>query len=84
MSAPIAIKVTRFVCPYCRRGHSARSVCAGHIGRCFRNPANKACKTCVYYGAATSGDAVTPGEAESCAWENSDSIPAGCSTWEAA
>ncbi|GAA4085144.1 hypothetical protein [Actinomadura miaoliensis] len=46
---PIAITVTRYLCPYCRRGHSKKAAAARHIARCWWSPAAKGCKTCALY-----------------------------------
>lgn len=49
MTAPREITVTRYVCPHCSRGHSKKSAAAAHIGRCWKNPAARACTTCVHF-----------------------------------
>jgi hypothetical protein len=50
MSAlPREITVTRWVCPFCHRGRSKRAATEAHIARCWRNPAAKACTTCVNF-----------------------------------
>lgn len=46
---PIAIKVTRWVCPFCSRGRSRKAATAAHIGRCWLNPQTRTCKTCTHY-----------------------------------
>ena len=47
MSAvPIEIQVKRYICPFCHRGRSRRPAAVEHIGRCWKNPATKACRTC--------------------------------------
>ncbi len=45
---PIAVKVTRHVCPFCRRGWSKKAPAATHVAACWRNPANRTCKTCAF------------------------------------
>lgn len=49
MSEPIEIKVTRYKCPHCKRGHSKRRAAVEHIARCWRNPAVRACLSCVHF-----------------------------------
>ena len=46
---PIVVKVTRYRCPFCSRSWSQRKRAADHVARCWRNPAVRACKTCVYF-----------------------------------
>jgi len=35
---PIATKVTRYRCPFCRRSRSRRPAVVGHMAHCFKNP----------------------------------------------
>ncbi|WP_304452862.1 hypothetical protein [Nocardiopsis sp. YSL2] len=46
---PRQITVTRYVCPYCSRGHAKRYPATVHIGRCWKNPDNHGCKTCIFH-----------------------------------
>lgn len=46
MTGPIAIKVLRFQCPFCRRSWAHKSAAERHVGRCWLDPQNRACKTC--------------------------------------
>ena len=48
---PIAVKVTRYRCPFCRRSWSSRKRAADHIGRCWLNPEARGCKTCEHWQA---------------------------------
>lgn len=48
LADPVRIVVARFLCPFCRRGHSSKPRATVHIGRCWYNPANGACKTCAH------------------------------------
>lgn len=48
MTAPIALKVTRWQCPACRRTWAKKARAAEHAARCWLNPANRSCKTCVH------------------------------------
>ncbi|MEU0236818.1 hypothetical protein ABZ234_03940 [Nocardiopsis sp. NPDC006198] len=48
-TAPREIRVTRYVCPHCSRGHAKQAAAVAHIGRCWRNPDNRGCKTCWNY-----------------------------------
>lgn len=49
MAEPIAVKVTRYRCPFCTRGWSSKKRATEHIERCWHNPAKRNCKTCVYH-----------------------------------
>ena len=52
MSKPHEITVRRYVCPHCNRGRSTRKSAVAHMARCWRNPANRSCKTCVWFAPA--------------------------------
>lgn len=67
--APIPVRVTRYRCPCCGRSHSSRRSAVDHIGRCWRNPAARGCKTCRHFDAGTSDEPEVgyPGSPESCA-----------------
>jgi hypothetical protein len=80
MRVPIEIRVIRFVCPYCHRGHSKRASAESHIARCFANAAVHACRTCEHYCKASGhGEEY---EAAGCAEGHSDSLPKGCEEWQ--
>ena len=49
MTEPIAVRVTRYQCPPCGRTHSSKRRAVEHIGRCWRNPAARGCKTCRHF-----------------------------------
>ena len=49
MTAPIATVVTRWRCPFCPRSLSSKSRMVEHIGKCWRNPAVRGCKTCKHF-----------------------------------
>jgi hypothetical protein len=71
MSAlPVAITVTRHRCPFCPRSWSKRPAAVAHIGRCWKNPANRSCKTCVHFQEErVSSDQCIPGR------------DCGCNSW---
>jgi hypothetical protein len=46
---PVRIVVTRWKCPHCNRGWSAKGWAARHIDRCWHNPAARGCKTCKHF-----------------------------------
>lgn len=46
---PIAITVTRFVCPFCRRSRSRKGPALIHMARCWKNPEVKGCKSCFFF-----------------------------------
>lgn len=43
---PIPVMVRRFECPWCKRRRSSKAAMVAHIGACWLDPANRACKTC--------------------------------------
>lgn len=43
------ITVRRYGCPFCHRTASNKPRIREHLGRCWYNPANQTCKTCVHY-----------------------------------
>lgn len=49
LPGPVPMTVTRWKCPHCNRGHSSRPAALAHIGRCWRNPALRGCKTCANF-----------------------------------
>ncbi|HEY9415037.1 MAG TPA: hypothetical protein VIQ30_09790 [Pseudonocardia sp.] len=49
MSEPIPFRVTRYRCPHCPRTASSKARTVEHIGRCWRNPAARGCKTCKHF-----------------------------------
>lgn len=46
---PIAVQVTRHLCPYCHRGRSSKRAAKLHMPKCWRNPQLQGCKTCALY-----------------------------------
>ncbi|MFE7547076.1 hypothetical protein [Streptomyces gardneri] len=52
---PLAIQVTRYQCPHCRTTRSKKTTAIAHIGCCWKNPANRTCKTCEHYEPAGDG-----------------------------
>jgi len=80
MSVPIEIRVIRFVCPYCHRGHSKRAAAEAHIARCWANPAKRACLSCEHYCKAN-GHGWEREDAH-CVEGHSDSLPKGCEAWQ--
>ena len=49
MTAPIALVVTRWRCPFCPRSLSSKPRMVEHISKCWRNPAVRGCKTCKHF-----------------------------------
>jgi DNA-binding CsgD family transcriptional regulator len=45
----LSIMVKRWRCPHCIYSKASKNVVEKHIDRCWRNPANRACKTCVHF-----------------------------------
>ncbi|WP_372344665.1 hypothetical protein [Streptomyces sp. KL116D] len=52
---PIPVVVTRHQCPFCRITRAKKARMVAHIARCWRNPAVRACKTCVRFEPAEEG-----------------------------
>lgn len=85
---PVELRVTRWKCPHCPRSASTRARSFDHIGRCWRNPARRGCKTCVHF--VPYNPAVD--EAEHCAAGvdlihldgGATTLRVDCDTWEAA
>lgn len=46
---PIPVQVTRYRCPSCSRTMASRSSIRKHINRCWWDPANRGCKTCLHF-----------------------------------
>lgn len=66
LSQPIAITVTRYRCPHCPRSRARKQATTEHITRCWMNPANRTCKTCVHYQAPSTGPNCEPGHHCTC------------------
>jgi hypothetical protein len=85
---PIAVKVTRYRCPFCTRGWSSKKRAAEH------DPAKRNCKTCVYHQPfAPSASVCLPGalcacdeQPEECLLgeDISDGLRSGCPLWSSA
>lgn len=82
---PIQITVTRYVCPFCRRGRSTGKAAVAHIARCWRNPAARACKTCKHYDAGVLAGYEDPPMPEECeaGVDIDDGLIVACESWEA-
>lgn len=77
-AVPVAITVTRFRCPFCPGSRSKKSATAEHILRCWKNPANRSCKTCVHYQAPSTGPSGEPGHDCSCSdWDEACTLDGG-------
>lgn len=66
MSEPILLIARRWKCPHCSRSRSSRQATAGHIGRCWQNPENRTCRTCVSYDPPGDGSWCEPSRPCSC------------------
>lgn len=49
MTTAIRLQVVRYQCPHCHHTRAKKNAIEAHIGRCWRNPAARACKTCVHF-----------------------------------
>lgn len=82
---PIPVVVTRHQCPHCRITRAKRAAMVAHIGRCWRNPAVRACKTCRHYEPPQEGPYPQhPGWSEDCgAGELIGDYPTSdCPSWQ--
>lgn len=52
---PIAKKVTRYGCPFCRRTRASKKATREHIARCWHNPDVRGCLTCKNYDEGSNG-----------------------------
>lgn len=68
MSEPIEFMQRRWKCPHCSRSRTRRTAIEEHIARCWRNPDNRTCKTCIFFLPASSsgGYWCIPGQPCSC------------------
>ena len=81
---PIPVVVTRHQCPHCRRTWSKPTAATAHIARCWKNPATRSCKTCVYLVPPEEGPYPEhPGWPEACDAERdiSAGLATGCPQW---
>ena len=82
---PIARRVTRYLCPYCSRGHWSKARAVEHIARCWRNPEVRACKTCPLYEPWSEGPyREHPGFPEGCGagHDLTAGLRSGCADWK--
>lgn len=42
-------RINAYKCDFCKKYSSAKSVITKHEKKCFGNPINRACKTCLHY-----------------------------------
>ena len=95
MSEPIPKQVTRWSCPHCHRSWSKRRSASDHIERCWFNPDNRSCKTCINYQPAYHGDGWTEGSSDEKCVKGVEFVPheyredivmlsLHCEKWEAA
>lgn len=89
MTAPVAVQVTRYACPFCSRSRAKKSATAEHIGRCWSNPATRSCKTCLHFEDGSVEPPALGGVGASC--EAGRDLPGyeempvvGCPLWESA
>lgn len=85
INLPTPVVVTRHQCPHCRRTWAKRAAAEAHIGRCWKNPAARACKTCVHFEPPEDGPYPEhPGWPEGCTQERdlTAGLHATCPLWE--
>jgi len=85
MTEPKVITVKRYVCPFCQRGGSTRKAAAGHIARCWHNPAVRACLTCAYHVVEKGDPEVGYPGAEYCDIKVASlatGLKVGCASWD--
>lgn len=66
MSTPIRTTVVRYKCPHCNRHCARRRAAIEHIERCWKNPANRTCRTCVLFRSTGDGSYCFPGRPCGC------------------
>lgn len=83
---PIPVLVTRHQCPFCRATRAKKPAAVAHIGRCWQNPAARACKTCDRYEPAEEGPYPQhPGWPEGCTQHDlSGGLRVHCPDWHPA
>ncbi|AVH59956.1 MULTISPECIES: hypothetical protein [Streptomyces] len=84
---PIPVVVTRHQCPFCRITRAKRPAMVAHIGRCWRNPAARSCKTCRHFEPPEDGPYPEhPGWPESCTQERdlAAGLHTNCPSWQPA
>ena len=55
MTEPEKVVMTRWRCTHCGRSWSSRATARQHAGRCWSDPANRACRTCNHFGRSSNG-----------------------------
>jgi len=55
MSEPTKVLMTRWRCEHCRKSWANRRTAVDHAGRCWLDPGNRGCKTCVHFGRTYEG-----------------------------
>lgn len=88
MTAVEPITVTRYRCPHCGASRSKQAAAQAHADRCWKNPAVRGCKTCVFY---EPGDRLTNGPVddnynpETCTQgllDDAVHLATGCADWK--
>ena len=80
---PIVCTTTRYRCPHCTRfSRSKRAAVVAHMGRCWRNPAVRACVTCAHFS-RTEPDPDAPRGFEYCEALHAElaALQDGCPLW---
>jgi hypothetical protein len=81
---PIPVVVTRYQCPFCRITRAKKARMVEHIAGCWRNPAARACKTCVRFEPPEEGPYDEhPGWPAGCeaGWPIDHRLKSGCRDW---
>jgi hypothetical protein len=73
-ATPIAIRTTRYRCPFCARSRSRRATTTAHIARCWHNPETRSCLTCEHHDAGGDACGCEPG----CNWGAPGPVPPSC------
>ena len=90
---PVVLRVTRYRCPFCTHARAAKAATIAHIGRCWNNPAARACKTCLFYDYEPTGERCFPEYPCNCneGWERchapaeinlTDGLKINCPLWQ--
>lgn len=81
MTEPIVITVKRHKCPHCGRTWHARVRAVKHMALCWRNPANRGCKTCQHFQPAERDEDDLPGSGTDEACALNVTLVRPCATW---
>jgi hypothetical protein len=56
VTAPEKVLMPRYRCVHCRKSWANRATALEHTTRCWYDPANRGCKTCMHFSRGFSGE----------------------------